>query len=94
MAEQAVYDLFVSFAEADRGWVESYLLDALTTAGLRCHSEAAFVLGAPLLSEFERAVRQSARTLLILSPAYLLDDFSRFGDLLAQSFGLETATWP
>jgi formylglycine-generating enzyme required for sulfatase activity len=44
--------------------------------------------------EFERAVQQSRRTLLVLTPAYLADSFSQFVDLLVQSYGLESATWP
>jgi cell division protein FtsB len=88
------YDVFISYAGADRAWVEGYLLDALTQAGVRCHSEAAFALGVPRLLEFERAIRQSQRTLLVLSPAYLAEGFGQFTDLLAQSYGLETATWP
>jgi len=96
MTEQAehIYDLFISYAGADRAWVEGYLLDGLTGAGARCHSEAAFAPGVPRLLEFERAIRQSQRTLLILSPAYLAEGLSQFTDLLAQSYGLETATWP
>jgi hypothetical protein len=92
--ERHGYDLFVSYADADRAWVEGYLLDALTEAGVRCHSEAAFALGVPRLLEFERAVQDSQRTLLVLSPAYLAEGFGQFTDLLAQSYGLETATWP
>jgi WD40 repeat protein len=88
------YDLFISYADADRAWVEGYLLDALTQAGVRCHSEAAFALGVPRLLQFEHAVQQSQRVFLVLSPAYLAEGFSRFTDLLAQSYGLETATWP
>jgi len=96
MSEQAEYsyDLFISYADADRAWVEGYLLDALTQADVRCHSESAFALGVPRLLEFERAIQQSQRTLLVLSPAYLAEGFSQFTDLLAQSYGLETATWP
>jgi hypothetical protein len=88
------HDLFISCAEADRAWVEGYLLDALTQAGVRCHTEAAFALGVPRLLEFERAVQESRRTLLVLSPAYLAEGFTQLTDLLAQSYGLETATWP
>src|SRR5262249_14498293 len=63
-------------------------------AGVRCHREAAFALGAPRLAEFEQAVRSSARILLVLSPAYFATDTASFVDLLAQTYGLETATWP
>ncbi len=88
------YGVFVSYAEADRAWVEGYLLDALKQAGVRYHSEAAFALGRPRLLEFERAVQQSQYTLLVLSRAYLVDGFERFVNVLAQHYGLETATWP
>jgi hypothetical protein len=91
---QYPYDLFVSYADADKEWVQGYLLDALTQAGVRCISESAFALGMPRLLEFERAVQQSQHTLLVLSPAYLTDGFARFTDLLAQSYGLTTASWP
>src|SRR4029450_7399048 len=88
------YDLFVSYAEADHVWVRGYLLDALDQAGVRWRSAAAFALGKPRLKEFEDAIGQSRRVLLVMSPAYLADSFNEFTDLLAQSYGLETATWP
>jgi hypothetical protein len=49
--------------------VEGYLLDALTQAGVRCYSEVAFALGVPRVVEFERAVKKSVRTPLVLSSA-------------------------
>ena len=88
------YDLFISYADADRPWVEGYLLDALTQAGVRYLSETAFRLGSPRIQEFQRAVQQSHRTLLVLSPAYLADSFRQFVDLLGQAYGEETQTWP
>ena len=94
MIGTTTYDLFISYADADRAWVEGYLLDALQRAEVRYHSEAAFELGVPRLLEFERAIQESRRTLLVLSPAYVADGFTQFTDLLAQSYGLESATWP
>jgi hypothetical protein len=88
------YDLFVSYAETDRSWVEGYLFDALDAAGIRYVSESAFELGAPRVAELERAVRASRRTLLVITPAYLAGAYAPFGDLLAQTFGVETGTWP
>lgn len=60
------YDLFISYADADRPWVEGYLLDTLTQAGVRHLSETAFRLGAPRIQEFQCAVQQSQRTLLVV----------------------------
>ncbi|MBN1935928.1 MAG: TIR domain-containing protein [Anaerolineae bacterium] len=88
------YDVFVSYADADAAWVEGYLMDALDGAEIDFHSEEAFALGVPRLVEFERAIKSSRRTLLILSQAYLADQFSEFTDLLAQTYGLETGIWP
>jgi WD40 repeat protein len=94
MATIATYDLFISYVDADRAWVEGYLLDALERAGLRCHSEAAFEIGVPRLTSIERAVRGSRYTLLIVSAAYQADSFALFANLLAQQFGVENQTWP
>lgn len=88
------YDLFISYAGADRAWVEGYLLESLRQSGVNALSEAAFVLGAPRLLEFERAIQQSQRTLLVISPAYLADGFNEFVGLLGQSYGFDTQTWP
>ena len=90
----SLYDVFLSYADADRAWVDGFLIDGLERAGVRCHREAAFALGVPRLAEFERAVRSSARILLVLSPAYFSSETASFVDLLAQSYGLETSTWP
>ncbi|HEY9863563.1 MAG TPA: toll/interleukin-1 receptor domain-containing protein, partial [Candidatus Obscuribacterales bacterium] len=88
------YSVFVSYADEDDAWVEGYLLNALEEAGLTCHSEAMFRLGVPRLIEFESAVKNSERTLLVISPAYLADNFVEFANLLFQSYGLDTNLWP
>ncbi len=92
--EHSLYDVFISYADADRAWVDGFLIDGLERAGVRCHREAAFAVGVPRLAEFENAVRSSSRILLVLSPAYFATDTAAFVDLLAQTYGLETATWP
>jgi energy-coupling factor transporter ATP-binding protein EcfA2 len=94
MTEEWTYDLFISYAEADRAWVEGYLLDALENAEVSCTCESAFTLGVPRILEFERAIRQSQYILLIISDAYLADDSTQFTDILAQSYGEEIGTWP
>ncbi|MFN6338972.1 MAG: TIR domain-containing protein [Cyanobacteriota bacterium] len=88
------YDVFISHADADRAWVEGFLLDALKQAKVRCLSESSFRLGAPRLQEFERAIQQSTYVLLVVTPAYFADDTSHFVDLLAQNYGNDTQTWP
>ncbi|KAM3089850.1 TIR domain-containing protein [Phormidesmis sp. 146-35] len=94
MPEAPSYDVFVSYAEADRAWVEGYLLAALEQAGVRCMYESAFALGVPRLLEFERSIQQSKRTLLVISPNYLADGLNEFITTLGQSYGQDTNTWP
>ncbi len=94
MVQTPKYDLFISYADADRAWVEGYLLESLKQAGVHYYSEAAFALGTVRLLEFERAIQQSQRTLLVISSAYLADGFNQFVDFLAQCYGFDTATWP
>jgi formylglycine-generating enzyme required for sulfatase activity len=88
------FDLFISYAQADQAWVKGFLLNGLTQAGVRFCSEADFEPGVPRLDEFERAITQSQRTLLVLSPAYLADSVQEFINRLAAHYGLETNTWP
>ena len=94
MPESSSYDVFVSYAESDRAWVEGYLLAALEQAGVRCMYESAFALGVPRLLEFERSIQQSKRTLLVISPNYLADGLNEFITTLGQSYGHDTNTWP
>ncbi|MDQ4097421.1 MAG: toll/interleukin-1 receptor domain-containing protein, partial [Actinomycetota bacterium] len=88
------YDLFVSYVEEDSEWVEGYLLDALGNAGVTYIHESAFALGAPRVLEFQRAVEQSRHILLVLSSAYFASSVTEFSDVLAQTYGQESGTWP
>lgn len=94
MTAQLPYQLFVSYSQNNRGWVEGYLLDALRTAGVRVLSQLNFVAGAPRIEEFERAVTQCERTLLVLSPAYIAEAGMSFLDVMVQHYGLESGVWP
>lgn len=84
MAESPVYDfdLFVSYADADREWVDGYLLPALGLPADRVVTTHDFEPGAPVAAEVERAVASSRFTGLVLSPAYLSDSWVTYGDHL------------
>jgi len=84
--ERYDYEVFVSHSEAERGWVRDELLPRLKEAGLRaCLDWRDFRPGAPRAAEVERAVTRSRHTLLVLTPAYLEDEWAGFGDLLVQA---------
>ena len=81
----AEYDVFVSYSRADRKWVRGELLPRLEGAGLKvCVDYRDFAIGAPIVTEMERAVVESARTLLVLSPAYLHSAWTEFETLMLQ----------
>jgi len=80
------YDVFVSYSHKDADWVRGRLVPRLKTAGLTvCIDEESFHLGAPLLTEMERAVDTSRKTVLVLTPSYLKSAWTEFETLLLQT---------
>jgi formylglycine-generating enzyme required for sulfatase activity len=75
--------LFISHADADAWWVKGFLLPAIGLPADRSITPEQFRPGAVVLDEFERAVRQSRLTVIVLSPAYLADQWAIFGEQLA-----------
>jgi WD40 repeat protein/energy-coupling factor transporter ATP-binding protein EcfA2 len=86
---EARYDLFIVHAEADRAWVEGYLKPALGVEPARLITPPGFDLTATVPAEFERAVTSSRYTALVLSPAFLADRWSEFGEQLVQFASVE-----
>ncbi len=74
------YDVFISYSTADKAWVRGELLTRLQ--GLRIFE---FQLGASRANEIERAVIESRKTLLVLTPGYVESEWEEFGSLLVQS---------
>ena len=86
---EAKFDLFVVHAHADRAWVEGYLKPALAL-NPTARSPAEFDPTATVPAEFERAVTASRFTLLVLSPAFLADEWARFGEQLVSFASVES----
>jgi tetratricopeptide (TPR) repeat protein len=88
MAEQPDYryDVFISYSHKDETWVTQTLLPRLEKAGLRvCIDYRDFRPGAPSVKEMKRAVSESRKTLLILTPDYLASGWTEFEVTLAQT---------
>jgi tetratricopeptide (TPR) repeat protein len=80
------YDVFVSYSHQDADWVQGQLVPRLKAAGLMvCIDVESFRLGAPLLTEMERAVDASRKTVLVLTPTYLKSAWTEFETLLLQT---------
>lgn len=79
------YDVFVSYSDTDTAWVCGELLPHLQSAHIQLITPINFEAGAPITTEFERAVSTSRKTLLILTPAYLQDQWAEFGVLIVHT---------
>ena len=91
-ADGFIYDVFVSYRqqEPDKTWVRKTLVPRLKAEGLKVFIDYLdFRLGAPIVTEMERAVIQSRYTVGVLSPNYLKSNFTDLESILAEHIGLE-----
>ena len=80
------YDVFISYSSQDRPWVRQELLPRLEAQGLRaCIDYRDFAVGAPIITEIERALLNSRKTLLVLSPGYMQSTWAEFENLVLQT---------
>ncbi len=80
------YDAFISYSHQDKPWVDTVLLPRLEEAGLRvCIDTRDFDIGVPALVNMENAVRQSRKTLLVLTPDWVASEWTNFESLLLQT---------
>lgn len=89
MQQTITRDLFISYSESDSQWVQGYLLDALGLSPEQVITPQDFRPGASIVDEFERAVLESRYTLLVLSQAYLADQWLRLGGQLANFLSVD-----
>ncbi len=80
------YDAFISYSHRDEEWVLDVLLQRLEQEGLTvCIDERNFEIGVPVLINMERAVQQSRKTLLVLTPDWVASQWTDFEALLIQT---------
>jgi hypothetical protein len=82
------FDLFAAYAKADAWWVRGYLLPALALPPSRVITQEEFRPGTPVVEEFARAVAGSRFTVVVLSPAFLADQWADLGQQLATHLGV------
>lgn len=90
------YDAFVSYVDAgaDADWVWNYLVPDLEAAGLRIAvSGDVEVPGVSRVTNAERGIRRSRRTIVVLSDRYMTDTMAGFQNELAQSMGIDEGTY-
>lgn len=80
------YDVFISYSHDDMKKVHGWLLPELEAAGVQvCIDFRDFEPGAPSITEMERAVLQSRKTILVLTPSYLNSEWGEFENIMAQT---------
>jgi formylglycine-generating enzyme required for sulfatase activity/energy-coupling factor transporter ATP-binding protein EcfA2 len=82
-AAQTRPELFVAYAESDSEWVHGFLLPELGLDPQSVMTPRDFRPGAALVQELERAVETARFTVLVLSPAFGMSQWSAFAELLA-----------
>lgn len=92
------YDVFVSYSHEDEDWVESQLLPRLKAARIahrkvRVCTDNDFRPGVDRLVEINRAVTQSAKTLVVLTPAYLNSGWDKLGYTLQRTMDVQARAY-
>jgi hypothetical protein len=93
MNEADLKDVYISYSNQDEPWVSAHLLPKLDEAEVTYIDEYQFVGGRPRLEEIERAIKQTRRTIIVLSPNYLEHSWGHFSAMLVASYGVETSQW-
>ncbi|HKQ04574.1 MAG TPA: tetratricopeptide repeat protein [Blastocatellia bacterium] len=82
---QKQFDVFISYSHKNAEWVRDVLVARLKQEGITvCIDEESFDIGVPALVNMENAIAASRRTLLVLTPAWVASDWTRFESLLIQ----------
>jgi hypothetical protein len=83
-------DVYVTYAEADEPWVETDLAPRLIAAGIRMvNAREDAIPGVARVVNSESGIRSARRTLVVLTEAFLKDEWANFDAMLAQNMGIE-----
>lgn len=81
-----LYDVFISYSPEDQAWVHDWLLSRLEATNLRVAIDFRdFVIGMPRIENIERAIENSRRTVVVLTPEWLDSEWNAFEALLLRA---------
>lgn len=83
MTEIIQYDLFIVYADDDAEWVEEVLIPSAGLPFVRIFTKENFRPGIERVSQFNQAVTSSHYTLLVVSPAFLDDEWAMYTKSIA-----------
>ena len=78
------YDVFVSYSDVDEEWCINHLVEPLKRAEFKVTHRQDFT-GLYKVTAIDEAVRESRHTLLVLTPAWVGDQWSKFEAIMAQT---------
>jgi TIR domain-containing protein len=79
-------DVFISYSHKDQDWVRTVLLDRLEKHGFSVMIDYRdFQTGGFSVEEMQRGVLQSRHLLLVLTPAYISSNWTKFENVMAQT---------
>src|SRR5579859_3372092 len=81
-------EIFVSYADEDKGWAQGYLIPLLQDLGWKTSTHEQFQPGRSKMDELERAIGTAQYTFLVFSPAYLHDTWTSLLEQLASFFSV------
>ncbi len=77
-------DIFISHSQADRRWVDQWLIPHLKREGLKVRTERDFIPGIERYSNLENAVETCRYVFLIITPAWLQSTDAQYAERLAR----------
>jgi hypothetical protein len=81
-----MYDAFISYSSLDSTWVRNSLLPMLESRGFKIIIDFRdFVGGAFSIEEMERAVLESKRVIIVMTPDYMRSSWSKLENVMAQA---------
>jgi len=84
--DETTYDAFISYSHKDKDDVYNVLLQRLASEGISFYiDEENFDLGGPVLRNIARAMKQSRKILLVLTPNSIESEWVMFESLLTHS---------
>jgi len=83
MPDTPVYDVFIAYSPAEEDWVHAHVKPDLKAVGLAVATQEEFTPGRPRVDNWERTLAASRHLLLVITPAWLDDNWQSFADQLA-----------
>jgi len=89
MPDTPAYDVFVAYSPAEEDWVHAHLQPDLQAAGLTVATQEDFTPGRPKVDNWERTLTASRLLLLVITPAWLEDNWQGFARQLAHQLDVD-----